>query len=792
MAKRRAIIGYVALVILAVAGAGTSAARAEESLEAEARRMGKGVLVLQVGSDWCVAGERMRKAFESEEFRKLAGDEFVLGVYDEMENPTPETLKANERVKGLVKHTKWYPRIVVYLPSMKFVGAWNYFPQGWNAAELYVNVSKLVYERGLRTEADFKKAAAAQGEEAADLYGQGFYRLIGRLNKTVVKEFLTGEYGWGKEWEALCKLDADDKYGWVMHIQMDTQEAIKMVAKVTELKAKSREEAKAYVEKVRAKSKHFTPDQQQCVKIMEYALDMDGLDKPLTLAQKKLLQDVLALNDSNFWGNFARGRLIMDGEQIASPEWTKLEMVPRPDKPAEPVPFLLDRSRAAIKGIKPNAKLSESQKLEIARYAALRLIGEEGWQKLVSRPGSENFVRAFLDDRTWLEDFAWNGLFPTTGYHRKESCEPGAGAGAILALESLVFQDNGQWVKFQDGKFEDNEGRRFMTALALNYPDQSEQWLARELKDYRTTAQAGMLHKSAYSQPVWLWRMALNLYYFGNVAGQQMCMDVFCNVPVREYHKIPWDMQFTGPISCFGGRWTELVQVFRKADETTLVGYTYLMGHASHQRSKLALACANARGVPALMVEQPQGHLAFSYRKPDGTWELGNNLMYPSQMHFCFWPHDKMLRPWQYVSAVESTFGATREARHAADRMLALAKLAWESKRDFATVQKYYRRACTLHPGHYGAWLEYESYLLRANVPLAELGRYANALIKGYKSGGRPLWDLLTPYFKRIGKEQGAESVKQEIRRLEPAIKTPPARLAEASDFSTMCKTWGL
>lgn len=779
------------LALLMAASAVAFAARAEESLEAEARRTGKGALVLQVGSDWCVAGERMRKAFESEEFRKLAGDEFVLGVYDEMENPTPEVLKANERVKGLVKHVKWFPGILIYSPSMKFVEVWNYFPQDHDAAWLYRCLHRR-YERCLEAEADFKRAAAVQGEEAADLYGQGFYRLIGRLSKSAAKEFLTGEHGWGKEWEALCKLDEDDKYGWVMHIQMHTPEAMKMVAKVTELKAKSREDAKAYIEKVRSKSKHFSPDQQQCLMIMEYALDMDGLDKPLTPAQKKLLHDVLALDDGTFWGNFARGRLIMDGEQIAPPEWTKLEMVPRPDKPAEPVPFLLDRSRAAIKGIKPNAKLSESQKLEIARYAALRLIGEEGWQKLVSRPGSENFVRAFLEDRTWLEDFAWNGLFPKTGYHRKESCEPGAGAGAILALEKLVFQDNGQWVKFKDGKFEDNEGRRFMTALAFNYPDQSEQWLARELNDYRTTAQAGRLHKSAYSQPVWMWRMALNLYYFGNVAGQQMVMDSFCNVPVREYHKIPWDLQFTGPISCFGGRWTELVQVFRKADETTLVGYTCLMGHASHQRSKLALACANARGVPALMVEQPQGHLAFSYRKPDGTWVLGNNLMYPSQMHFCFWPHDRMLRPWQYVSAVEATFGAARETRHAADRMLTLAKLAWESKRDFDTVQKYYRRACALHPGHYGAWLEYESYLLWANASMEDWNRYVNTLVKGFKSGGQPLWDLLTPYFERIARERGAEAVKQEVMRLEPAIKTPPGRLAEATTFDDMCRQWGL
>lgn len=772
-------------------------ANAEESLEEEALRTGKGAIILQVGSDWCVAGEEVRKVFESEKFRQAVGDKFVLGVYDEMENPTQEVLKANERVKSLLVRTKYFPALTVYSPSMKFVGGWSYFPQDFEADWLYVNVLKLVYERGLKFEAEFKKAASADGEEAADMYGHAFDLVFRKMKNVVSLNFffeniITGDHGWKEEWEAFCKLNEGDKHGWLIHFRMDEQETVKMVSKVTALKAKSREEAKEYIEEVRAKSQHFSPNQQQCLLIMEYALNTDGLDKPLTPANKKLLRDVFALDGDTFWGNFARGRLIMDGEQIEPPDWAKLEMVPRPEKPEEPIPFMLEKSKAAIKDIKLSAKLSEGQKLEIARYAALRLIGKEGWQKLVSRPGSAKFVRAFLYDRTWLEDFAWNGLFPKTGEHREESCEPGAGAGAILALESLVFQDNGQWVKYKDGKFEDNEGRRFMTALAMNYPDQSEKWLARVLDGYRATAQDGRLHKSAYSQPLWMWRMALNLHYLGNISGQQLWMDHTFNVPIKEYYKIPWNLQFTGTRNCFGGRWTDLVQVFRQADEVSTLRHTGFMGGALQQQAKFAAACANARGVPALIVAQPQGNLAFSYRKPDGTWILGHNLMSPSQMHFCFWPHYKMQRPWQYVTAMESTFGAKREVRHAADRMLTLAQLAEDSKRDSATVEKYYQRACMRHTGHYGAWLEYESYLLRTNASLESFGKYVNALVKGFKSGGQPMWDLLTPYFERIAKEQGAEAVKQEFMRLEPAIKTPPVRLAEEANFDAMRKKWGM
>lgn len=769
--------------------------KAAESLEEEARRTGKGAIVLQVGSDWCVSGEKVRKLFESAEFREKVGDKFVLGVYDEMENPTREVLQANERVKSLLVRTKCFPAMTLYSPSMKIIGHMDvhYLPQE-NELEGMYRYPLLADESGRNIEAEFKKAAGAKGEEAADMYGQVFDRLFWRKRDNqynpYFKEFTTGEHGWKAEWEALCKLDDGDKYGWLAHFRMDERETVKMVAKLTALKRKSYEEAKDYLRQVKAMpTGHFTPNQLQCIDIMDYALRINGLDAPLTAETKKLLQKVLALGGDTFWGEFARGRLLLDGEKIVVPDHQKVKMVSRPKKSAERIPFMLEKSMAAIKDIKPNAKLGERQKLEIARYAALRLIGKEGWQKLVSRPGSDKFVRAFLDDRTWLEDFAWNGLFPKAGGHQEESCEPGSGAGAILALESLVFQDKGRWVKFKDGKFEDNEGRRFMTALAMNQPDQSEEWLAEILDAYRATAQSGRLHKSAYSQPVWMWRMALNFHYFDNIAGQQRFMDSLVNVPIKEYHKVSWDIPHNGIRYCFGGRW-DMDQVWRKAEGAPLLRYASVTGGGARQISGFGVACANARGVPTSIVEQPQGALAYSYRQTDGSWQLGFNVMGPSQMHFCFWPHDKLRRPWQYVTAVESTFGANREVRHAADRMLTLAKLAWESKRDFAAAEKYCRRACALHPGHYGAWLEYESYLLGANASPEELGKYVNALVKGYKSGGQPLWDLLTPYFKCVAKEQGAEVVKREIMRLEPAIKTPPGRLAEEANFNAMRNRW--
>ena len=52
---------------------GASLFAADPKVDVQAARAGKGVLVLQTGSDWCVSGEQVRKVFESSEFRRAVG-----------------------------------------------------------------------------------------------------------------------------------------------------------------------------------------------------------------------------------------------------------------------------------------------------------------------------------------------------------------------------------------------------------------------------------------------------------------------------------------------------------------------------------------------------------------------------------------------------------------------------------------------------------------------------------------------------------------------------------------------
>ena len=60
--------------------------------------------MLQVGSDWCVSGENVRKAFESREFARAVEGKYVLAVYDEMDTPTEAVKAKNELVKDIDRH----------------------------------------------------------------------------------------------------------------------------------------------------------------------------------------------------------------------------------------------------------------------------------------------------------------------------------------------------------------------------------------------------------------------------------------------------------------------------------------------------------------------------------------------------------------------------------------------------------------------------------------------------------------------------------------------------------------
>ena len=74
---RRALGVVLSSVVCLVASVSALGA---DDIPSHAARSGKGLLVLQCGSDWCVSGESVRKVFESSAFKRAVEGKFVLAV----------------------------------------------------------------------------------------------------------------------------------------------------------------------------------------------------------------------------------------------------------------------------------------------------------------------------------------------------------------------------------------------------------------------------------------------------------------------------------------------------------------------------------------------------------------------------------------------------------------------------------------------------------------------------------------------------------------------------------------
>ena len=772
---------------------GASLLAADPKVDALAAQAGKGVLVLQTGSDWCVSGEKVRRVFESAEFRREAGSKYIFAIYDEMEEPPDAVKESNAVVSDILVKTKRFPAITCYAPGtpLRFFAQIENVPQDITAEKLAGAVEKLTTRKD-QAEVLFKKAAALKGTKAADLYGEAFDKIMPMVGQFHRDEIIKGKCGWTGEWKALSALDSDDSLGWVKHFEIDDYRGVTMVEKVT---AERKAGSTAFFDGFRRiPTIHFSASQRQLVKIMEYAATTDGTDKPIKPEGKAALKAALALGRNTFWGQYALGRLMMDGEKYESKGLPSAAVRPRPDADSsvEKPPFPLEQLKGVVNKIKPTAALNEQQKLAVARHAVLRLIGQKGWDDLVSRPGSALFLKTFLNDRTWLEDFAWSGTFPVNssdGWARAGD-GPGDGAAAALALESLVFQDNGRWVPFSNGAFVNNEGRRFMTALALNYPDKDEAWLADVLDAYRATAKAGRLHKSAYSQPVWIWRFALHQGHgtasADNMAAQQRHLDKFVNLPSREYGGACWMIQYRLS-NCFGDsvHGPLYYKPWATAGEWPKRKYSQIVGGVCGELSKFGSAVSNAHGLPSTTAGQP-GHCAYTRRLPNGRWEVDYSVTGHSQMHLCFWNK----HPWQYSVSIEKTFRGDREKRHAANRLLELAIIAEERGLTSSDVEAYFQQACRSWPAHYGAWKAYGDWVNRTGASIDTMRTWVRGCSRGMKTGRQPVWDFLTPYFARVMKEKGKRALADELVAFAPLLRQSDEQIQEEADFKKMLEEW--
>ena len=722
------------MVMVAALGAGLSSAN-------------EGRIVLQTGSDWCESGEDVRKVFESPAFRRIIRrGGYDLAVYDDMERPTPKVAAANKALEKSFIRSSRLPAISFLSPHpQRFFALIENIPHDITPQELGRQVNDALASRK-EAEAMFKQGARLRmrnPEGAAAAYGAGFEILAahaGDLNEGRTRK---GPFAYEDEFQMLMKLDAGNRFGWRMRFEAGY--GFDIVEKANKLKGTGNEdERKRFIASLRAiPTNHLTVVQRQCVEMAEYAMVRD--DNPVMA--EKLLKRVFAMGRDTVWGQCAMGYLILSGTDIERKPHYRAKVRPRPAPESQTRSISAKSLVMRLVQIGKADELTEAQKNDIALYAVLRRVGIDDLNVLVERPGAWPFVSGFLKDRLWMEDFAWSG-----------SCS----SRALFALESLVYQDNGRWISG------DGTGRRFATAVALEYPDSDEEWLADYLDAYRETAKAKRLHRHALTQPVWQWRYAVarrGSIDTDDPPNQQRFMDKFCNMNVSRNGGAHWFVPYR-LFNCFGAsvHSPEYYEPWGTAGEWPKRKYSYIVGGVCGELSTFGSICSTVHGLPAIPCGQP-GHCAYTRRLLNGTWHIDNYIAPPTTMR-AFWPDGGR---WTYLQADEGTFEGDREKRHDADRFSELAHFAERKSRPAEDVAVFHARACRAWPTHYGAWRAWGDWIV------------------GWR---QPLWDLLTPYFERVNEEKGASGLAAAIMELAPSLRQDDGRIQEEGDFKSMVAKW--
>lgn len=728
-----------------------------------------GMIVLQTGSDWCESGEDVRKVFESPAFRRaLKRNGYELAVYDDMEHPTPKVAAANKALENAFVRSSRFPAISFLSPQpRRFFALIENIPYDITPQELAKQVNDVL---ALRKEVEslFKQGIRQRitnPEAAAAAYGAGFEILAknaGDLNEGRTRK---GPFAYADEYQMLLKLDAGDRFGWRMRFEAGYGFGI--VEKANKLKGTGHEEEqKRYIASLRAiPTNHLTVVQRQCIEMAEYAILREGGDPARA---KKVLKNAFALGRDTVWGQCAMGYLILSGEDIDRKPPYRATVRSRPPSGPQRHPINVDKLTAVLGKIGADAELTEAQKTAIVRYAVLQRVGVDDFNELVERPGAWPFITAFLTDRPWMEDLVWSGP---------------CASRALSALESLVYQDNGRWI------VGDGPGRRFATALALEYSNSDEAWLADYLDAYRETAKAKRLHRHALTQPVWQWRYALaprGSINTDDPPNQQRFMDKFCNMKVGRNGGAHWFVPYRR-FNCFGEliHSPEYYKPWVTAGEWPKRKYSYIVGGVCGELSTFGSICSAAHGLPAIPCGQP-GHCAYTRRLLNGTWHIDNNIAPPTTMR-TFWPRGGR---WTYFQADEGTFEGDRERRLDADRFVELARFAEQQGRPAEDVAAYYARACRAWPTHYGAWRAWGEWIVRARRPLGEYRKFALAAAAALKGWRQPLWDLLTPYFRRVMERKGANVLAVALMELAPALRQDDGRIQEEGNFEAAIKKW--
>lgn len=200
-------IGTTAAVLVLAACAAAPAAEGPwfveyEEAQAEARRLGRNLLIDFGGSDWCLPCKRLKAGILSRpEFVRLASEHFVLLDVDDLHRtPMPEGRKQRYRKLQQRYGVEAFPTVILATPEGLAYAQTTYLESIKDPADYWKHLQPL-YQRGQQFRSALERAGKLEGRARADALADA----LAWIHPEFVLKFHANRV---KELEALTPADA--------------------------------------------------------------------------------------------------------------------------------------------------------------------------------------------------------------------------------------------------------------------------------------------------------------------------------------------------------------------------------------------------------------------------------------------------------------------------------------------------------------------------------------------------------------------------------------------------------
>lgn len=255
--------------------------------------------------------------------------------------------------------------------------------------------------------------------------------------------------------------------------------------------------------------------------------------------------------------------------------------------------------------------------LATIKKSLIEVVGEETLKNIKKKEGGEAFLKAFLSDQAWMEQFLCSGR-PGTNMGDKKRC--GSWAKSLEALDLLYYNNKGDYLN------KSKIGKHIANSFALNHGhDWDDEKLVQYMECYREWDKDGTLDDSCYDLDTWGWREITNM-------GQNAELDVenlrwihdYANVPPPRHYAVCHQAMAYRLFNCFGASVHGRMYYQPWEHRWNTQQLRFRVGGVCGAISKFGAGCAAAHGIRAYTAGQP-GHCAYMvWDFSVNHWGLGN------------------------------------------------------------------------------------------------------------------------------------------------------------------------